>query len=117
MGLNPTDKIPYGIEKKEGYIAVRDYYQSNKDNFTDERSRTLINSLPKPDDITDLEIRAIMIEVACGYLENGYHKDDGKYKMGAYAKAILEEMGGINELTQEEKEKIKNSPIGCFLSR
>ncbi len=120
MGLSPNDKKPEGITFKDAYVKIRKWYVANEnlaiargDDYG-KKSAELINHLPKANTVTDLEMRAIMQEVINGYLEWAYHKDDGQFKMAAYAHAALE---ASNQwmMNETEKQELKTSHIWRFL--
>ena len=100
MALAPTDPRPVGISLSDAYTAIRDWYQKHSDvNRHSERpcdpnycrgSTALIKALPPAENLTDLEKRAVLREIYLAlrghsYLQWGFHKSDGKFKMGAYA--------------------------------
>ncbi|WP_347242855.1 hypothetical protein, partial [Thermogutta sp.] len=99
MGLLASDKKPAQISLKDAYCKIRKWYQANVDMVRSRnddygnRSAALIEALPPVDMLSDLEIRAILGEVIYGNLEWAYHKDDGAYKMAAYAHGALEAAG------------------------
>ena len=117
MGLSPNDKKPANISLKEAYSKIRKWYQANidmarrrKDDYGN-RSAALIEALPQANMLTDLEIRAILGEVIYGNLEWAYHKDDGDYKMAAYAHGALEAAGLSWSISDEERNQLKSSAL------
>jgi len=117
MGLSPNDKKPVNIALKEAYSKIRKWYQANIDmarSGNDDygnRSAALIEALPQANMLSDLEIRAILGEVIYGNLEWAYHKDDGDYKMAAYAHGALEAAGLSWSISEEERNQLKNSAL------
>ena len=121
MGLSTNDKKPIGITIKEAYTKIRKWYLANVNIATargddyGNRSAELINHLPQENKITDLEIRAILGEVIYGNLEWAYQKDDGLFKMAAYAHAALEASNLSWSLNDAEKQILKTSHIWGYL--
>jgi hypothetical protein len=121
MGLSTNDKKPVGITFKDAYIKIRKWYLANVNLATargddyGNRSAELINHLPKVNAISELEIRAILGEVIYGNLEWAYSKDDGQFKMAAYAHAALEASNISWSLNDAEKQKLKTSQIWKYL--
>ena len=117
MGLSLDDKKPVDISLKKAYEKIRKWYQANvigarnrNDEYGD-HSAALIETLPPGDQLSDLEIRAVLGEVIYGNLEWAYHKDDGEYKMAAYAHGALEAAGLSWSLSEEERSQLKSSPL------
>ena len=114
MGLSNDDRIPCNISLNDAYTRIKEWYQNNIDiaNYTklDSEYRNssikLIKNLPELNIISELEMRAILSEIICGKLERGYHKDDGTYKMGAYAHGALESNNLSWQLTEIEKKEL-----------
>ena len=115
MGLSPNDKKPEGITFKDAYAKIRKWYVANVNLAIARGPAELINHLPQLNTVTDLEMRAIMQEIINGYLEWAYHKDDGQFKMAAYAHAAFE---ASNQwiMNETEKQELKKSHIWRFLS-
>jgi hypothetical protein len=122
MGLSSNDKKPTDISLEKAYINIRKWYKNNIDlaiargDDYGKRSARLIKNLPTVKNINQLEIRAILGEIIYGNLEWAYHKDDGKYKMAAYAHSALETEHFALSLSEEEKDKLKNSRLWPYLS-
>lgn len=125
MGLNESDKLPRRITPQGAYKAIYDWYKSNErflddivlDGFKGYKDGflPLVKHLIEPNNISDIEIKAILIEVIQGSLEPCYHASDSKYKMGAYAHAGLKHYGSIHKLTEEEALILRRSPIRQYL--
>ena len=122
MGLSDKDKIKENISLKAAYCKIKKWYQSNihlaKELNSDygDRSVNLIDNLPECDEISNVEIRAILEEVIWGYLEWGYHKKDRYYKMAAYAHGAFESNNISGQLNDNEKKKLEKSQIWQFLT-
>jgi hypothetical protein len=121
MGLSINDKKPVNISLKDAYSKIRRWYRVNiktlrsLNNVYEERSSALIKVLPPTKIITVLEIRAVLGEVIGGNLEWGYHKEDGKYKMAAYAHGALEASGLNWHLSENERNQLKKSVLWPYL--
>ncbi|MGQ9581821.1 MAG: hypothetical protein ACUVT8_12905 [Armatimonadota bacterium] len=76
----------------------------------------LIENLPDERELSDIEIRAILAEVITGKLEWAYHQSDGHYKMGAYARAALEQAELPSVLSDTERRQLRDSKIYPYLS-
>jgi hypothetical protein len=123
MGLSTTDAQPIGISLTSAYESVRSWYRNhrneleNRDDEYGKASAALISALPSADAISEIEIRAIFSEVISGRLEWAYHRDDGSYKMAAYAKAALDAAGhGERWLEKGETELLKESRLWPYLT-
>ena len=114
MGLSSSDPMPVGISLEDAYIKIQDWYQSNIA-IAPSSSVSLIKFLPDVSTLTELEIRAVLGEIIYGNLEWAYHKSDGKYKMAAYAHAALESGGFDSTLNQNDRNKLRPSPVWPFL--
>ena len=121
MALDSKDKRPVGITMAEAYSKISQWYKNNLDlilNKGDDYSRhsvELIKHLLPSDKINDLEIKAIFGEVIFGYLEWAYHKDDGEYKMAAYALSALDTAKSKWYLEEKEKKQLKRSHLWPYL--
>jgi len=121
MGLAPSDPKPAKITIREAYERIRGWYQTNISHVSDIDSRAkacleLVERLPEEGNLSDIEIRAVLLEVIAGKLEWAYHLSDGSYKMAAYATAALEQDGIPIFLSEEEQQKLKNSLLYKYLS-
>lgn len=122
MGLSSDDKKPFGITMEEAYTKIREWYQRNIDLATargddyGKRSAELIKHLPKVEDLTILEIKAIFGEVVYGLFEWAYHKDDGHFKMASYVLGALESANLSWSLSDEEKKELKSSKLWVYFS-
>jgi hypothetical protein len=122
MGLSSDDKRPIGISLQDAYIKFRTWFKHNVRIAIDRgdeygiQSSQLIDALPYVKVMSDLEIRIVLSEVICGNLEWGYHKDDGNFKMAAYASAALEGTNFTLSVTTEEMEKLKSSVLWPYLN-
>lgn len=114
MGLSSSDHMPVGISLKDAYVKIRDWYQSNIV-IAPSSSVSLISFLPDVSNLTELEIRAVLGEIIYGNLEWAFHKDDGDYKMADYAIAALNSGGYDNTLSQNDRNKLKPSPLWPYL--
>jgi hypothetical protein len=125
MALESTDPRPVGISLSDAYTAIRDWYQKHSDvNRHSERpcdpsycrgSTALIKALPPAENLPDLEKRAVLREIYFGlrghsYLQWGFHKSDGQFKMGAYAEGKLSP-----SFTDEEIAQLKKSVLWPYL--
>jgi hypothetical protein len=114
MGLDPKDPKPTQITIREAYTKIRQWYRVNVPKFLDRPAKEietgefkivrdfsasakacfdLVDNLPDQSELSDIEIRAVLVEVISGKLEWAYHQSDGDYKMAAYAHAALEQAG------------------------
>jgi len=75
------------------------------------KSEALILALPPPDELSQLEIRAVLGEVIYGNLEWAYHQADSQYKMAAYAHGALEAAGLSWSLTEEDRKQLVGSRL------
>jgi hypothetical protein len=145
MGLDLTDTVPNDLTLSQAYESIRRWYSqsirllwkqkeiSDEDvramvllgvydriRATGEESRTkseaLILALAPADQLSELEIRAVLGEVIYGNLEWAYHQSDGQYKMAAYAKGALATAGLDWRLTEEERQQLEASKLWPFLS-
>ena len=122
MGLLPSDKIPPNVSFRDAYSKIREWCQANveiPESRNDEygnRGATLTKALPLHDNLSDLEIQAVLGEVIYGNLEWAYHQDDGAYKMAAYAQGALEATGLSFVLSSDEKAKLQDSPLWTHLT-
>lgn len=122
MSLSQDDKKP-NISLKDAYDKIRTWYQENIEVIKqgrkygyESRSIELIKALPKADTLSDLEIQAVLAEIILGNLEWAYHKDDGNYKMAAYAHGALEAAGLPFSFSDEKKSQLKTSVLWKHLS-
>ena len=77
-----------------------------------------MNALPSYSSATNLEVRAILVEIRLGLLEWAYHETDGKYKMMGYAYAVLRELGETDfNLSEDERRELRSSRIWPYLTR
>jgi imidazolonepropionase-like amidohydrolase len=117
-------KLPRNMTLLKAYKAICRWYRANRyyfellyqngnKAFTSELLE-LTHRLPRTKDITEIEMRAILIEVLRGNLEACYHASDGSYAMQAYARAGLTAFGNM-DLTQAEVELLKESPLWSSL--
>ena len=117
MGLSSSDRQPVGITPVDAYEKAREWYQTNTSLLTQQDSsyardsEALIRTLPAGSDASDLEVRAVLGEIIYGNLGWAYHKDDGHYKMAAYAHAALETAGLNWTLTHNEREQLEKSKL------
>ncbi len=122
------DRLPKRMTLMKAYKAIYRWYRSNRDFFErfvyfkslkSDRIQALIalsNALPKPNNISEIEIRAVLIEVIKGNLEDCYSASDGSYKMCAYSRAGLDSIGkGESEFTPEEMSLLAVSPLWPYL--
>ena len=123
MGLSSTDAKPAGVSLTNAYSAIRTWYQDHVDQAQScggnygRNSVALIQALPPASALSDIEIIAVLREVIVGYLEWAYHKDDGRYKMAAYAEAALETLGHSYFLASEETDLLKTSILWPYLTK
>jgi hypothetical protein len=138
MGLDPKDPKPTQITIREAYTKIRQWYRVNVPKFLDRPAREietgefkivrdfsasakacfdLVDNLPDQSELSDIEIRAVLVEVISGKLEWAYHQSDGDYKMAAYAHAALEQAGLPTFLSEAEKRELRGSRIYPFLKR
>lgn len=115
MGLSSSDKLPEGIEPEAAYKALRSWYRKNlqlplaRNDDYGRSAAALVKALPpKP---APVEMKAVFSEVIMGLLEFAYHRDDGNYKMAAYAHAALKTMGTDFQLTPTDKKALEPSPL------
>jgi hypothetical protein len=121
MALYKTDARPVDISLSDAYTAIRDWYQKHSDvEHHSERPCeadylrgpvSLIKALPPAKKLTDIEKIAVLREILFGYLEWGFHKSDGKFKMAAYAVGI-----SSYSFTDKEKAQLKKSVLWPYLS-
>jgi len=138
MGLDPKDPKPTQITIREAYTKIRQWYRVNMPKFLDRPAKEietgefkivrdfsasakacfdLVDNLPDQSELSDIEIRAVLVEVISGKLEWAYHQSDGDYKMAAYAHAALEQAGLPTFLSEAEKRELRGSRIYPFLKR
>jgi hypothetical protein len=138
MGLDPKDPKPTQITIREAYTKIRQWYRVNVPKFLDRPAKEietgefkivrdfsasakacfdLVDNLPDQSELSDIEIRAVLVEVISGKLEWAYHQSDGDYKMAAYAHAALEQAGIPTFLSEAEKRELRGSRIYPFLKR
>ena len=139
MGLHPHDPKPTEISIRDAYNAIRAWYQANTDRIATSGDRELasvlgewrmpwicknasssldlVDVLPEQDELSDLEIRAVLAEVIAGKLEWAYHASDGSFKMAAYAHAALKQAGLPILLSSKEKQLLKDSALYPYLSK
>lgn len=124
MGLSDNDKMPIGITPIEAYKKIKSWYQNNLDHERLDKSSNygkssvmLIQNLPDPVSIKQVEIKAIFREVIAGKMEWAYHEADGDYKMAAYAKAALETVGQTYSISEEEYEELKQSRLWKYITQ
>lgn len=119
MGLKSTDKKPKDISLADAYECIRRWYSQNipllrqrmSDREYGQKSEALVNALPPAENLSELEIRAVLGEVIYGNLEWAYHESDGRFKMAAYAHGALETAGLDWSISEEEKQQLKNSAL------
>lgn len=137
MVLAPDDPKPARITIREAYTKIRQWLQVNLAQFEESPPEEvkaggitivrnlashakacvdLVKNLPEEKKLSDLEIRAVLVEVIAGRLEWAYHQSDGSYKMAAYAHAALKQAGLPPFLSQTEKDKLKTSNLYFYLS-
>lgn len=112
MGLPNDDPVPTEITLRDAYSKIREWYQGHAGRDSNphaEASLPLIDALPAADQLSELEIRAVLAEVIMGKLEWGYHQSDGEYKMAAYAHSALDSAGYDFRLTGEEVKGLRES--------
>jgi len=138
MGLDPKDPKPTQITIREAYTKIRQWYRVNVPKFLDRPAKEietgefkivrdfsasakacfdLVDNLPDQSELSDIEIRAVLVEVISGKLEWAYHQSDGDYKMAAYAHAALEQAGLPTFLSEAGKRELRGSRIYPFLKR
>jgi len=138
MGLDPKDPKSTQITIREAYTKIRQWYRVNVPKFLDRPAKEietgefkivrdfsasakacfdLVDNLPDQSELSDIEIRAVLVEVISGKLEWAYHQSDGDYKMAAYAHAALEQAGLPTFLSEAEKRELRGSRIYPFLKR
>lgn len=103
------------------YSKLRDWYQLNVEQIGGDddypaRSRRLIKILPKPEQATDLEVRAIFQEVLMGLLEWAYVESDGESAMNEYASEALSAGGFERYLNEDETNQLRKSRLWPYLT-
>jgi len=122
MGLSKEDKKPEGISLIDAYNAIKKWYQANiaqiqrREGDYLKKSVLLIKNLPEASKMSEFEFRAVFGEIIYGNLEWAYHQSDGKYKMAAYAHAALEAKSLKWSLSEEERNKLRDSKLWPFLN-
>jgi len=120
MAPSKPDSWP-AIAMGDAYARICDWYTRHVDDIPShdpsyqQRSAALIRALPSPEEISDLEIRAVFEEVLSGFLEWAYVESDGEFEMGAYAKGALRCAGHPDRLSDSEREKLIQSPLWRYL--
>ena len=69
MALAQHDPMPSGISIRDAYSAVRDSYQMHAADDASphaQSSLSLVRVLPRPEQVTEVEARAILAEVIMG---------------------------------------------------
>ena len=111
-----------GILLREAYAPIRAWYLLNlpmiewRTSSYYTSSAALIRALPEPGDLSDLEMRAIFVEVLSGLLEWAYSESDRQFRMSEYACAALKPYGNSFTLTADEREELKASALWQHLS-
>lgn len=123
MSEGPPGPAAEAIPLREAYASIWKWYRDNVVEVTWQRddyataSAALISHLPDPEHATDLEIRAVFMEVMSGLLEWGINLSDGNLTMANYVKRSLEPLGLHWELPDSELGPLKKSPLWPHLSR
>ncbi len=106
----------------KAYAAIRKWFRANVDKALrpgsdyEIGSLQLISHLPVASKLDHLEQSAVFREVLGGYLEWGFQQNDGRIKMGDYAKQGLQAAGRSFFFSTEENEKLKRSKLWPLLS-
>lgn len=122
MGLNRDDPLPMGTSLANAYTAIRKWCKVNArrqaelGNQHAVQCSDLVAALPPAEQLTELEIRAVLGEVIYGSLEWAYHQSDGRYKMAAYAHAALDNAHLPLGISSEEKVALRESFLAQHLS-
>jgi len=119
MGLCPTDPKPHNLTLSQAYEHIRTWYSQNIPLLRQQmggqdyakKSEALILALPSADQLSQLEIRAVLGEVIYGNLEWAYHHADSQYKMAAYAHCAFEAAGLSWSLTEDERKQLVGSRL------
>ncbi len=117
MALHPQDARPKKISLRDAYEKISTWYQAHSRELLSQppsgrdfrqyiqASLPLVDMLSPSDQMSDLEIRAVLLEVMNGGLEWGYHQSDGMYKMAAYADAAEREISRLSLSSQSEDKR------------
>lgn len=111
-----------GILLSDAYEAIRAWYLENlamiawRPSSYYTSSTAFIRALPEARELSDLEMRAVCVEVLNGLLEWAYSEDDGQWRMAEYACAALKPFGTNFSLTADEREELKTSALYPFFS-
>lgn len=112
---------PSGIQMREAYGAIRAWVRGHVDDpdtptGLGDRQRALVAALPRTDDASEAEMRAVFGELIGGNLAWAYRKTDGVHRMAEYAHAALQSTGVSQEITDPaEREALLASPMGPHL--
>jgi hypothetical protein len=111
-----------GILLQDAYEAIRAWYLENlpmiewRPSSYYTSSTAFIRALPPANEMSDLEIRAVCVEVLNGLLEWAYSENDGQFRMSEYACAALKPYGTSFSMTADEREELKTSALYPFFS-
>lgn len=108
------------------YSKARNWYQSHSDRIdVDPRfsswdpilkahTRSLISSLPAPEQASSLEMQIVLGEINRGTLEWAFGEKEGDFTLGEYARFSGQERT-LDSLTPSESQLLDKSPIRQFL--
>lgn len=122
MGALAGESRLAGILLQDAYKAIRAWYLENlpmiewRPSSYYTSSTAFIRALPEPGELSDLEMRAVCVEVLNGLLEWAYSENDGHFRMAEYACAALKPYGTTYSLTLDEREQLKTSALWPFFS-
>ena len=123
MGLTQSDPKPHNLTLSQAYERILTWYSQNIPLLRErmggqeygKKSEALILALPPADQLSELEIRAVLGEVIYGHLEWAYHQADSQYKMAAYAHGALEAAGLSGSLTEQDRKQLVGSRLWPYL--
>lgn len=121
---NPTDNPKWDhAHLREAYRAVRDWYQKhteqvvlpNEGDQYRQASVPFVRALPPPSAMSELEIIAVFREVCLRHLEWAYGAGHGGPEMAKSVHDILEKLGRLGSLSNQELNELHSSPLWPFI--
>lgn len=121
MSLGPNEPALEEIGLANAYALIRTWYQAaigapEWASSVSPESRLLIEALPAPEIVCEVEARAVLAEVIAGRLEWGHSHPNGGPSMAAYAYGGLAGRDGEYHLDANDLAALRSSPIARLLT-
>lgn len=120
--LNPKSFSPHQA-LIDAYTIIKNWYVTNikvakdRDDDFGDRSIALTEQLPEVGELSELEIRAVLVEVIMGNLKWAFRERDGSLNMGEHAFNGLNQAGYGTSFSDEEIDRLRQSKLWPYLYR